>query len=99
MRDQKRGAPNSIGTRLGAKVGETEESTPAKTIQFSKLLGFENVTDSLLQGVDFQNETLGDKLGAKIGPVEVTSPANGIDFQDDTFGAQLGAKVGDLEAE
>jgi hypothetical protein len=80
-----------------------------RKIEFAKLLGFGNVSEGL-QVVDFQNETLGDKLGAKVGSEvlgnklgakvgsEVTSPAKGINFQDETFGSRLGAKVGDLKS-
>ena len=88
---------DSIGARLGAKVG-TEVTPETKAIQFSKLLGFDIATDELSKGLDLQDETLSAKLGAKVGP-EITSPSRGIDFQDETLGARLGAKVGELESE
>ena len=64
-------------------------------IDFTKLLGFNTVSDELTDGIDLQNGTLGDKLGAKVGP-EPVFPA--IDFQDETLGAKLGAKVGGSES-
>jgi len=36
-------------------------------IDFARLLGFETVSDHLSGTIDFKNETIGDKLGAKIG--------------------------------
>ena len=36
-------------------------------IDYSKLLGFDMVVDELGKGVDFNNPTLGARLGAKIG--------------------------------
>ncbi len=36
-------------------------------IDYAKLLGFDAVSDQLSDGLDFQNETIGDKLGAKVG--------------------------------
>jgi len=36
-------------------------------IDFSKLLGFELVTEELADKVDFQTETFGGRLGAKVG--------------------------------
>ena len=53
------------------------------TLDFTKLLGFDSVADQLSDGVDFQDETIGAKLGAKVGaePVEpmkkVTATAKG----------------------
>jgi hypothetical protein len=41
-----------------------------KTLDFTKLLGFETVSEQLSQAIDFQDETLGDKLGAKVGGTE-----------------------------
>jgi hypothetical protein len=46
----------------------------ADDLDFAKLLGFATVSEQIAAGVDFQDETLGDKLGAKIG-VEATSDA------------------------
>ena len=64
------------------------------TIDFARLLGFDAIAREITKGLDFQNETISDKLGAKIGPIE---PTIVVDFTDETFGAKLGAKVGDLE--
>jgi len=36
-------------------------------IDFAKLLGFELVTRELLENFDLQEETIGAKLGAKVG--------------------------------
>ena len=36
-------------------------------VDFAKLLGFETVRDHLSGIIDFQDEALGDKLGAKVG--------------------------------
>jgi hypothetical protein len=65
-------------------------------IDFTKLLGFQTVAAD--SNLDLQNETVADKLGARVGGVEpLGSPTKGIDFADDGLGAKLGAKVGDLE--
>jgi hypothetical protein len=39
-------------------------------IDFTKLLGFEMVADQLLETADFQSETFGAKLGAKVGHIK-----------------------------
>ena len=39
-------------------------------IDFSKLLGFDAVNDQISGSVDFQDETISAKLGAKVGTVE-----------------------------
>jgi len=44
----------------------------AKSIDFAKLIGFATVGDRLSEGVDLQDETFGDKLGAKVGEFEET---------------------------
>jgi hypothetical protein len=36
-------------------------------IDFTKLLGFDAVSDELSEGIDFQDEAFEAKLGAKIG--------------------------------
>jgi hypothetical protein len=47
----------------------------ADTIDFTKLLGFETVTLELSEALDFQDETLGAKLGAKVGNIiEAVAP-------------------------
>ena len=62
-------------------------------MDFSKLLGFAIVADQISKGVDFQDETVGAKLGAKVGE-EPTDPAGLVDFRNETFASKLGAKVG-----
>ena len=39
----------------------------AQHIDFSKLLGFDTVSDLMSDGVDFRDDILGAKLGAKVG--------------------------------
>jgi hypothetical protein len=46
----------------------------ADTIDFAKLLGFDTVTRDLSEDLDFQDETLGAKLGAKVGVIEAVAP-------------------------
>ena len=66
-------------------------------IDFTKLLGFQTVA-AANSDLNLQDETVSDKLGARVGGVEpVPSPAKGIDFADDSLGAKLGAKVGEPE--
>ena len=36
-------------------------------IDFSKLLGFQVMSDELAERIDFQDETLAGRLGAKVG--------------------------------
>ena len=36
-------------------------------IDFGKLLGFATVSDQIAEGVDFQDATMGARLGAKVG--------------------------------
>ena len=43
-------------------------------IDFGKLLGFETVAEELSKGLDFQDDTLGAKIGAKVGDPESTAP-------------------------
>jgi hypothetical protein len=42
----------------------------SKVIDFAKLLGFDTISDQLSEGIDFQDETIGAKLGAKVGGEE-----------------------------
>jgi hypothetical protein len=44
-------------------------------IDYAKLLGFAAVSDQVSDGVDFQDETIGAKLGAKVGGTEPIEPA------------------------
>ena len=62
-------------------------------IDFTNLLGFSAVAEELSNGVDLRDDTVSDKLGARIGP-EGHSPAKAIDFQSETIGSRLGAKMG-----
>jgi Rad3-related DNA helicase len=48
-------------------------------IDYAKLLGFAAVTDRLSEGVDFQDETISARLGAKVGGPEVSEPAKLIE--------------------
>ena len=45
-----------------------------KKIDFSKLLGFATVSEQASKDLDFQDETIAAKLGAKVGP-EIPEPA------------------------
>ena len=40
-------------------------------IDYAKLLGFESVAEQIAGSVDFQDETISAKLGAKVGAGEV----------------------------
>ena len=44
-------------------------------IDYSKLFGFDIVSDELVDGVDFKNPTVGAKLGAKVG-ITLTTKAD-----------------------
>lgn len=46
----------------------------SKKLDFGRLLGFETLKDSSLSRVDFQDETVSAKLGAKMS-IEPTQPA------------------------
>ncbi len=57
-------------------------------IDFKKLLGFETVAGTV-SDFDFRDETVGSKLGAKIGDgIEPAASPKVIDFQDETLGGQ-----------
>ena len=46
-----------------------------ETTDFAKLLGFETITREPSETLDFQDETLGAKLGAKVGDfIEAVAP-------------------------
>ena len=47
-------------------------------LDFTRLLGFDSVSDQILDGIDFQDETIGAKLGAKVGE-EPSVPAKAPD--------------------
>ena len=42
----------------------------ATNLDYTKLLGFEGVSDLIADTLDFQDDTLGAKLGAKVGKEE-----------------------------
>jgi hypothetical protein len=46
----------------------------ANKIDYSKLLGFESVGDLITEGVDFQDDALAAKLGAKVGNDPLNAP-------------------------
>jgi hypothetical protein len=46
------------------KINNTDESSK---INFAKLLGFDGVSNQISGPVDFQDETINAKLGAKVG--------------------------------
>jgi hypothetical protein len=48
---------------------------PMQKIDYAKLLGFAAVSDQLSEGVDFQDETLSARLGAKVGVEPSGEPA------------------------
>jgi hypothetical protein len=65
-----------------------------KIIDFARLLGFETVSDTIPGHVDFQDATLGAKLGAKVGAIEPNSPAR-IDFGKLLGFAAVSDEIGD----
>ena len=61
------------------------------TIDFAKLLGFDTVTHDLSEDVEFQNETLGAKLGAKVGDViEAVAPGRSLKISQTAIGMGIG---------
>jgi hypothetical protein len=46
-----------------------------KKLDFTKLLGFETVSEQVSEALDFQDETISAKLGAKVG-IDIEEPAN-----------------------
>ena len=63
----------TVGAKLGAKVGQEADEPKRASLNFTKLLGFDSVADRLSDGIDFHEETIGAKLGAKVG-LEPTEP-------------------------
>jgi hypothetical protein len=57
----------TMGARLGAKVGLEPGTAPEIKLAFDKLLGFDAVSEKFMKGLDFQDPTVGAKLGAKVG--------------------------------
>ena len=51
----------------------------SKHVELARLLGFETLDDHVAGPIDFQDETIGDKLGAKVGEPEPNAPAGEID--------------------
>jgi len=43
-------------------------------IDFTKLLGFQTVSEQSARGIDFKDETIGARLGAKVGGVDERLP-------------------------
>ena len=60
-------------------------------LDYKKLLGFGILSAEMVGQHDFQGETFGDKLGAKVGNEPPPGPTL---FQDETFADKLGAKIG-----
>ena len=46
----------------------------SKKIDYSKLLGFDSVSDRTSGEIDFQDETMSARLGAKVGTVGEVEP-------------------------
>lgn len=45
-------------------------------MDYSKLFGFDMVANDVVDGVDFQDATIGAKLGAKVGKTETPLPGS-----------------------
>jgi hypothetical protein len=57
-------------------------------MDYSKLFGFDTVVDELEKGIDFQNPTIGAKLGAKVGKMTtVTKDIQPMNLPFETAGA------------
>lgn len=50
----------------------------SQMIDFTKLLGFETIAELVAEDFDLRDETLGAKLGAKVGEFEPIGPLTGI---------------------
>jgi hypothetical protein len=48
-------------------------------LDYSKLLGFAAVSEQVAEGIDFQNETVGARLGAKVGNENQEPPKSQAD--------------------
>src|SRR6476646_2258840 len=59
--------------------GEPKRGDFMSNIDYGKLLGFQTVSDHLTGTIDFKDETLGTKLGAKVGGPEPGVPSKPID--------------------
>jgi hypothetical protein len=63
-------------------------------LDIAKLLDFDTVATELAGRLDFQDRTLGDKLGAKV----AVEPGGVALFQNETVAAKFGTKRGgDIE--
>lgn len=53
-----------------------------RSLDFTRLLGFDSVADQLSDGVDFHDMTFGAKLGAKVGtePLGEPNASSTLDF-------------------
>jgi hypothetical protein len=49
------------------KTSKIDTVDKCDKIDFAKLLGFDGVSDQISGPVDFQNDTINAKLGAKVG--------------------------------
>jgi hypothetical protein len=49
------------------KTDKIEKCDKSEKIDFAKLLGFDGLSEQISGSVDFQDETLNAKLGAKVG--------------------------------
>ncbi len=56
---------------------DKKASGQSKTLDFAQLLGFANLAEHIDDAVDFQDETMAARLGAKVGleKEEQTDPA------------------------
>lgn len=70
----------TIGARLGAKVGGDDEEPAPSRLQFSRLLGFAAVSEQLSATVDFSDETIGARLGAKVGDEGEPAPSRRVEI-------------------
>ena len=64
----------ALAPNLAPRWVRTEDG-PAN-IQYGQLLGFEGVADEGMGVVDFKDDTFGNKLGAKIGPIKSSEPVD-----------------------
>src|SRR5690348_16364325 len=75
---------------------EQKWGTYMSNIDYGKLLGFQTVSDHLTGKIDFKDETLGTKLGAKVGQVEAI-PTSALDHSKllgfDTVTDELAAGI------
>lgn len=85
----------------------------SSNLDFARLIGFGGVVDHLSNEVDFRDETIGAKLGGKVGEepagevdfakllgFDTVSDqlACGLDLKNSTVSDKLGAKIGPVES-